>query len=767
MFCLAAAVQHRVVLFMKMRFHVYMLRFQPWISPPKTITTTRLLLFYERLHCPNTSSSASHRITHSCYSTGTLSEPYFIMGQSRKADKSLVSFNSLITKHGRSGDVREAESVFYSMPSRNTVSWTAMLTAYAENGEIVNARNVFDIMPQRNTASYNAMITAYVKNGCMIDEAFDLFSRIPEHNAVSHAAMITGFVRAGMFGKAENLYFETPVDWRDPVCSNAIIGGYLKLGRFEEAFRIFDGMVVRDVVSWSSMINGYCRAGRIVDARYLFDNMPDRNVVTWTAMIDGYMKDGNFQEGFELFLKMRREGKVAVNPITLSVMFDACGSFTRYKEGIQMHGLVSRIGHNFEVILDNSIIIMYCRLGSLDEGTKMFHKIRKRDEISWNSLIAGYVWCADMDGALEVFERMPKKDVVSWTTMVSGFFTKGLTEKAMQLFRMMPEKDSFSWTAVISGFVNNEEYEEAFHWFTEMLQEAVTINPLTFSSILSASSCLATLNQGLQIHALVIKMNLKSDLSIQNSLVSMYSKCGDLPSAYRIFVNIDSPNTVSFNSMITGFAQNGFGEEALNLFNKMQKEGREPNGITFLGVLSACVHVGLVEEGWKYFKLIKSSYNTEAGPDHYACMVDLLGRAGLLDEAVELINSMPFEPHPGIWGALLGASRTHLRLNIAELAAQKLVELEPNNATTYVVLSHLRSVSGKKMDADQFMMAKKRKGIKKSPGCSWVVVKDKVNLFLAGDKSHAHIEEIRITLLTIGAVMRQLYCHTHEDQFHI
>ncbi|EXC19414.1 hypothetical protein L484_004129 [Morus notabilis] len=743
--------------------------------PVKYTTKTRLL--YKRLFCLNISDFS---ISHSCYSTGTFAEVHFILSKTHRANKSLVSFNSQITKHGRNGDVREAESVFCSMPSRNTVSWTAMLTAYAENGEIVNARNMFDIMPQRNTASYNAMITAYVKNNCMIDEAFDLFLRIPKPNAVSYAAMITGFVRAGMFGKAENLYFVTPTEWRDPVCSNAMIGGYLKIGRFEEAFRVFDGMLVRDVVSWSSMVNGYCKAGRIVDARYLFDKMPDRNVVTWTAMIDGYMKDMNFKEGFELFIKMRREGKVDVNPTTLSVMFDACGSISRYKEGIQMHGLVTRMGLDFEVILDNSILVMYCRFGCLIEGTKMFYTMRKRDAISWNSLIAGYVQCADINGALEVFERMPKKDKVSWTTMISGFFSKGLLKKAIKLFRMMPEKDTVSWTAVISGFVSNEEYEEAFRWFTEMLRQAVRINPLTemlrqavrinplsLSSIISASSCLATLNQGLQIHGLVIKMNMQFDLSIQNSLVSMYSKCGDLPAAWKSFVNIESPNIVSFNSMISGFAQNGLGKEALNLFHKMVKEGCEPNGITFLGVFSACVHVGLVEEGWKYFRMMESSYNIEAGPDHYACMVDLLGRAGLVDEAVELINSMSFEPHPGVWGALLGTSKTHLRLDVAEIAAQKLIELEPDNATTYVVMSNLHSILGKKKDGDQLRMTKKLKGIKKSPGCSWIVIKDKVNSFLAGDKSHIDIEEIRIILWIIMAEMRQLNFDSDKDKSQI
>ncbi|XP_059463043.1 pentatricopeptide repeat-containing protein At1g53600, mitochondrial [Corylus avellana] len=693
---------------------------------------------------------------YSCFSTVILSKPNLRSDARRKASKFLVYCNTQITKYGKNGDIKAAESVFDRMPHKNTISWTAMLTAYAENGKTVKARNMFDQMPERSTASYNAMITAYIRNNCRVEEAFELFSEMPERNAISYAAMITGIARAGMLDKAEKLYSDMPVKWRDPVCSNALINGLLKVGRLEEAGWVFEGMVERDVVSWSSMVDGYCKEQRIVDARNLFDIMPERNVVTWTAMIDGYMKIESFKEGFELFLGMRREGIVKVNSTTLTVLFEACGTFGRCGEGIQVHGLVSHMGFDFDVFLGNSIMTMYCRFGCMDVATKIFHQMSRKDVVSWNSLIAGYVQCGSIEEAFRLFERMPGKDVVSWTTMITGFSSRGITEKCVQLFKLMPEKDDISWTAVISGFVNNGEYEEAFRWFIEMLQKAVRPNPLTLSSVLSASASLATLNQGLQIHAHVLKMVMEFDLSVQNSLVSMYSKCGNMDDAYRIFTNIIAPNIVSFNSMITGYAQNGFGEEALRLFRKMQNEGRETNQITFLGVLSACTHVGFVEEGWNYFMSMNSQYNIEPGPDHYACMVDLFGRAGLLDKAVDLIQSMPFEPHSGVWGALLGASRTHMRIDIAKLAAEHLIKLEPDNATPYVVLSNLYSVTGKRKDGNEVRMTKKSKGIRKNPGCSWIIVNDKVHLFHAGDEYHMDLERIKVTLWTIAVEMKQL-----------
>ncbi|KAI9185317.1 hypothetical protein LWI28_006141 [Acer negundo] len=678
-----------------------------------------------------------------------------------KTSKFLIYCNTQIAINGRDGNLKEAESIFNRMPHKSTVSWTAMLTAYSQNGQIAKARNLFDEIPDRTTASYNAMITAYVKNGSDVEEAYELFARMPVRNGVSYATMITGFVRRGMLDKAEEFYADIPDEWRDPVCSNALISGYLKLGRLEEAVRVFKDMVETDLVSWSSMVDGYCKKGRVLEARGLFDMMPERNVITWTAMIDGYMKVGCFENGFGLFSSMRR-GVVKVNSNTLTVMFEACGNFCRYREGVQIHGLVSRMGFNFDIFLGNSIITMYFRIGFVDEANKIFWMMNKKDLVSWNSLISGYVQNDEIEEAYRLFQIMPVKDLVSWTTMIAGFSNKGNIEKSVQLFRMMPEKDDFSWTAIISGFVNNELYEEAFRWFIGMLQKEIRPNQLTLSSVLSASAGLATLNQGAQVHALVLKMGMEFDLYIQSSLVSMYSKCGYVAEAYWIFTNISAPNIVSFNSMITGFAQNGFGEEALNLFRRMKNEGREPNCITFLGVLSACTHVGLVQEGLEYFKSMKSSYGIQPEPDHYASMIDLLGRAGLLDEAIDMIRSMPFKPHAGVWGALLGASRNHLHLDFAKLAAQHLIEWEPDNASPYVILSNLYSIVGKKMDADQVRMTKKLKGVRKSPGCSWITVKDKVHLFLAGEQSHMDLNKIRFTLSTISKEMKGLSRHRED-----
>ncbi|KAL4588989.1 hypothetical protein LXL04_001890 [Taraxacum kok-saghyz] len=674
-----------------------------------------------------------------------------------RPSKSIIHCNSKISENGRNGKINEAEYIFYHMPVKTVVSWTAMLTAYADNGQIHNARKLFDEMPQRNIATWNAMITAYTRNRNGIDKACDLFSKSPEKNAVSYASMITGYVRAGRLDDALKLYNSTPLKWRDPFCSNALMNGYLKNGKLKEAVLIYNKMVERNVVSWTSMIDGCCKLGEIKKARELFNAIPERNVFTWTAMIDGYMKSIYFEDGFSLFLQMRHENGIKLVANTLTTLFEGCGVFNRHKEGTQLHALVILTGLQFDTFLGNSAITMYNRLNDLNSAVKLFNTMEKKDTVTFNSIIDVYIQGQDINTAYKHFEMIPQKDIYSWTTMITGLSTQGYIHKSLDLFKKMPYKDDITWTTLISGFVNNKKYEESFRLFIQMLQTQVKPNHVTFSTILSSSASLATLNQGTQIHSLLIKSGVESELSVQNSLISFYSKCGCVNDALISFNSIVTPNVVSYNSMINGYAQNGYGENAILLFKKMEENNVRPNDVTFLGVLSACTHVGLVDKGFKYFNSMKCLYAIEPNVDHYATMVDLLGRAGLVDEAVDFIKSMPCEPHGGVWGALLSGCKSCGRLDLAEMAGRRVWELEPENGAAYVVLGDMYLGVGRKEDEGVVRRMKREKGVKKSPGCSWVMVKDDVHLFLSGDSSHVEFDEIKRTVWTLGK------CHTRWD----
>ncbi|KAL8142250.1 hypothetical protein V2J09_015282 [Rumex salicifolius] len=623
-----------------------------------------------------------------------------------------------INKYGRMGNIKEAESIFDRMPSRirNTVTWTALLTAYANNGLLDKARKVFDEMPSRSVASWNAMITGYTRRSMNVDEAYELFSRMPERNARSYSAMITGFVRAGMLDEAEVFYHYIPSVWRDPFCSNALISGYVKMENLDKAIEVFTRMENKDVVAWSSIVDGYCKQGMIEDARKLFDTMPLKNFISWTSIIDGYMIYGSFKDGFELFMSMRRKA-VEIGPVTLTVLSTACAKHSRHAEGYQIHGLVLRTGCHHDITLGNSIINMYVKLGCAVEAQKVFQEMDMKNLYSWNSLLASYIQADKVLEAYDIFCTMTERNIITLTTLIGGFSNRGDVAKCIHLFNMMPVKDDIAWTAVISGFENNGEFPQAIHWYISMIHSAVQPNAMTLSSVISASAGMSNLIQGTQIHTHALKMSMGTELSVQNALITMYSRCGAVSDAYQVFADIITPNIVSFNSMITGFAEHGSASESLNLFEKMQIERTEPNQITFLGVLSACKHNGLVEQAKIYFQQMKSIYGIEPGPNHYACMIDLLGRAGLFEQALDMIRLMPFEPNSGAWASLLSASRSHLRPDIAKIVAERLSKMEPDNPAPRLLLSNTYSALGEN-NSENVAENRGLRGIRNSPGYS-------------------------------------------------
>ncbi|KAK8450670.1 hypothetical protein SEVIR_6G073700v4 [Setaria viridis] len=633
--------------------------------------------------------------------------------------------NALLTAYGRRGCIRDAQQLFDRMPRRDVISWTALLTAYADAGDPASARLVFDDMPRRNAASWNALLMLYLRAArwrpaTAAAAAHALFAKMPAKNAVSYGAMITGLARAGMLREAEAVYGEMPPQWRDPVGSNAIMAAYLRAGELGMALRVFDGMAARDIFSWSALVDGLCKYGTVSEARRLFEAMPERNVVSWTSMIRGYVKRGMRRDGILLFLDMRDEG-VQVNETTLSVVLDACSEASLVREGIQIHGLIIAMGFEKDVFLGDSIIIMYSRFGWMVDARRVFAFMEHKDIVSWNSLITGYVQNDMIEDAHVLFKLMPERDAVSWTSMVVGFASRGWMREATDLFEQMPGKDGVAWAAVISSFIANGDHVNAVRWFRRMSKEGCKPNTVAFSCLLSALASLAMVNQGLQAHAYAVNMGWVLDSAVYTSLVTMYAKCGRLAEAHRVFSSISSPTLIATNSMITAFAQHGLAEDALKLFNIMQNDGQRPNHVTFLGILTACARAGLVQQGYNYFESMKSVYGIEPNPDHYTCMVDLLGRAGFLAEALEMINLMPQKDYPDAWAALLSSSSLHSNLAFAKLAAERLLEMDPYNATAYTVLSNMFSSAGMKDDEEMLKVAQLSNMASKSPGYSLII----------------------------------------------
>eukprot|EP01018_Ginkgo_biloba_P001799 Gb_04785 [translate_table: standard] len=502
---------------------------------------------------------------------------------------------------------------------------------------------------------------------------------------------------------------------RDVISSNTTITKYAQSGKLKDARHVFDRMPERSVVSWNAMITAYSQNGRVDDARLLFDKMPERDVISWNAMIAGYLQNGKIENACKLFEKMPER----------------------------------------DVVSWNTMIAGYAQFGRIEDAVKLFDKMPNPNVISWNAMMAGYVQNGRLEDARQLFDKAPRQNVVSWTTMVTGYAQNGRIEDARQLFNKMPERNGVSWNAMIAGYLQNGQGEEALKLFAEMERAPVKRNQSTFISILSGCATLAALEQGKQIHQNIIKTQYKSNISVCNALVTMYAKCGSIADAQQMFNNMSERDAISWNSIIAGNAQHGCGKEALQHFEQMQRVGMKPDDITFLGVLSACNHAGLVEEGWHYFDSMSQDHFITPRADHYACMVGLLGRCGQLYEAMDLINKMPCEPHAGVWGALLGACRIHVNMELAKHAAECLLHLEPENTAAYVQLSNIYALAGRWDDVAKVRQVMKDKGVIKKPGCSWIEVKTMVHEFHVGDRSHPQTAKIYEKLETLTKQMKQ------------
>lgn len=335
-----------------------------------------------------------------------------------------------------------------------------------------------------------------------------------------------------------------------------------------------------------------------------------------------------------------------------------------------------------------------------------------------------------------------EKDSFIKISLLSLYIQCGETAAARALFDAMEEKDLVSWNAMISGYSQNGLPEESLNLFRELQQDGYKPSMIAMTSAFTACAELSALRLGRETHCSALKANFSKDSFVGSSIIDMYAKCGSIEQAYSFFSNLNDKDAVTWTVMITGYGINGFGHEAINLFDEMKREGLKPDAFTYVGILMACGHAGLVEEGLQYFEEMKNNNGLEPKLEHYACVADMLGRAGRLAEAARLIEDMPEKPDGRIWGALLGACRIHGNISLGGKVAEKLLELEPDKGEHYVLASNLYASSGRWDDARKIRKRMKETGIRKDPGCSWIDVGGQVYNFVAGDNRLPESEEI-------------------------
>ncbi|GMH08388.1 hypothetical protein Nepgr_010228 [Nepenthes gracilis] len=604
--------------------------------------------------------------------------------------------NSLINMYAKCGQITDAKIIFDLCSRLDSVSCNIMIAGYVKSGDLDNARQLFDVMPERGCVAYTTMIMGLAKNGRW-GEAVDVFKDMRlvgvAPNEVTMASVISSYSHLGGIWDGRVLHALIAKSGLEVfvLVSTNLLHIYCICASLADARRLLNEMHEKNIVSWNVMLNGYSKAGFVDSARDLFERIPERDVVTWGTMIDAYLQMDGLSEALMLYCAMLRTG-LGPNDVMIVDLVSACGQVMAICEGQQLHAAIVKTGFDCLDFIQSTIIHFYAA-------------------------------CHKIDLACLQFELASKDHLTSWNALMAGFIRNGMIERAGKIFKEMPERDVFSWSSMISGYSQSAQPTMALELFHDMMAAGVQPNEITMVSVISAIASLGTLKEGVWAHEFIKSNSIPLNDNLGAALIDMYAKCGSVSSALEVFNQIqDRTSSVSpWNAIICGLAIHGHANLSLKIFMDLQRVNIEPNSITFIGVLTACCHGGLVEAGKGYFKIMKNLYKIDPNIKHFGCMVDLLGRAGQLQEAEEMIRSMPMKADVVIWGTLLAACRTHGNAEIGARAADSLVRLDASHGASRVLLSNLYADAEKWEDAFLARRSLPGQTMTRLPGCSGVV----------------------------------------------
>ncbi|KAL1291296.1 hypothetical protein HN51_059844 [Arachis hypogaea] len=640
--------------------------------------------------------------------------------------------NALIAMYGKCGFVESAFKVFEKMPRRNLVSWNSIMLVCSENGLFDEICGLF--------------------KGLLLNDGGDEGS-VPD--VVSVVTMVP--VVAAM--------------------------GEVKLGMLLHGLALKLGLC-GDLKVSNSLMDMYSKCGYLCEARVVFDLISDKNVVSWNSMIRGYSKAGDSRGTFELLRKMTMEEKILVNEVTVLNVLPACLEKIHLLSLKEIHGYALRRGLQNDELVANAFVAAYPKCGSMDCAERVFNGMAGKTVSSWNALIGALAQNGFPEKALDLYLVMTASGLdPDWFTigaillacaqlkllrsgkeihsfmlrnglesdefigisLLSLYINCGEMLPAKLLFDKMENKSSVCWNTMITGFSQNGLPCEALDTFRQMLSSGTHTQEIALMGVMDACSQVSALRLGKEVHSFALKAHLTEDTFVTCSLIDMYAKCGCMEQSQNIFERIIEKDEASWNVIIAGHGVNGNGLKALELFELMQRSGCRPDSYTFMGVLMACNHTGLVTEGLKYLDQMQTLHGIKPKLEHYSCVVDMLGRAGQLSEALKLVNELPYEPDSGIWSSLLSSCRNYRDLDIGEKASKKLLELGPEKVENYVLLSNLYAGLGKWDDMRQVRRKMKEIGLQKDAGCSWIEIGGKVYRFLVGDGGFLESKQVQKT----------------------
>ncbi|GAV75044.1 PPR domain-containing protein/PPR_2 domain-containing protein/PPR_3 domain-containing protein/DYW_deaminase domain-containing protein [Cephalotus follicularis] len=668
--------------------------------------------------------------------------------------------NSLVNMYTKCGCMGDVYKVFDRITDRDQVSWNSMIAAFCRFEEWELALEEFRLMLAENvepssftlvsvalacsnlrrrdglqlgkqvqayslkigdlrTYTNNALMAMYAKLGSA-DDSKTLFELFEDRDLVTWNTLISSLSQNDQFVEAITfLRFMVHEDIKPdgvtvasvlPDCTHLEM---LDIGREIHAYALKNEIFVENSFVGSALVDMYCNCREVKSGRRVFDSFMNRKVAFWNAMITGYAQNEHDEEAMMLFFEMEAVEGLSPNATTMASVVPACVRSKAFINKESIHGYVIKRGLDMDRYVQNALMDMYSRMGKIGISKTIFATMEDRDKVSWNTLITGYVVCGRHDDALLLLHEM-----------------QGQGNK-------------------------NDSYKEVEK------RASFKPNSITLMTVLPGCANLAELAKGKEIHAYAIKNMLALDVAVGSALVDMYAKSGCLYLSRRVFDQMPTKNVITWNVIIMAYGMHGKGVEALELFKHMEAGGAgagevKPNVVTFVAIFVACSHSGMVDEGLNFFYRMKDDYGVEPTPDHYACVVDLLGRAGQVEEAYQLISTMPSDfDKMGAWSSLLGACRIHHNVDIGEVAAKNLIEMEPNVASHYVLLANIYSYTGFWVKATEVRRKMKDLGIRKEPGCSWIEYGDKVHKFLAGDKSHPESEKLLEFLEALSERMKK------------
>ncbi|CAK9180919.1 unnamed protein product [Ilex paraguariensis] len=513
----------------------------------------------------------------------------------------------------------------------------------------------------------------------------------------------------------------------------------------------FDSNIVAVKLIGSCADHGNVRHASLIFTHYL----QNPNIFSYNSILKAFAQNNDFIRTIQYFNSQISSPK-APDPdeYTFTSVLKACAGLKDDVEGSKIHSVVAKCGFEFNLFVRNSLIDMYFKVGHEKIAFQLFDEMSIRDVVSWNTMLSGYCLCGRVHEARRAFEEMGERNLVSWSTLISGYARLGLLDEAKGLFNAMPERNVVSWNAMIAGYSQHEKYNEAIEVFRQMQKMGVRLNDVTLVSVLPACAHLGALDLGKWIDRFISSSRMELGLFLGNALADMYAKCGCIVEAKRIFEKMQDRDVISWSILVTGLAIHGHADEAFGYFYGMLGCGVHPNDVTFMGLLTACTHTGLVGKGLEYFHMMEKEYKLSPKIEHYGCVIDLLSRAGRLDKAEDMIKSMPMKPNVIVWGALLGGCRIYKDTDRGERVVQRILELDAEHSGSYIYLANLYASMGRLDDAAKCRLRMRDNGVMKTPGCSWIEVDNRVYEFFMGDKSHPLSEKIYIMIRELGLKMK-------------